>query len=448
MKSTNIGVALYLILAVIALRLLRPVPILGVFADALLPTAFVAMLAAIAGSLAMLSGRRGAYWIAALATVTLLTWAGVFLRIQAEASGRAGVFMRSDVSRVVQARLREPVALASDASIRYDEAPYDAFVATCESYCMMSGGLKLDASLAVEVPARLLEDIGVKPQPPEQESRVRVRIQQVPQGDRVDIIAEVTDAGTRTATWHARLPLPGRAAKPLLSPWMDYLLQQNPLAAMLKPRPRLGDQLLGNFLRSAIRTKRASPAADISLQAREVEHQVLTPPLRVDRMDPRYRGQWYRSRDTRCDGVVSVEVRPGVADAYVTFLALPEAGPQLRLRNEQLICAGDAVYVQRYRRTPSDILNLVRYTLDGQHAANLHIRIPRQAFSDFIAFDLQSVVEQAGTLEFDVRHVAFEWARDTQGHQIKREDGTSLQYAIVSREGHYAVSVPTAAHPR
>lgn len=136
MKTAKAWIALLLIFAVIGLLLLTPIPILGVFAYLLLPTAFVAMLATTAGTLAMLSRRRGAYWIAALGTVAVLTTAGVLLRMQAEASGRADVFVRKNVARVVTARLREPLALESDALIRYDQAPYDAFVAGCESYCM------------------------------------------------------------------------------------------------------------------------------------------------------------------------------------------------------------------------------------------------------------------------------------------------------------------------
>lgn len=307
--------------------------------------------------------------------------------------------------------------------------------------------LALNSDLAEEEPGRLLEGIGVQPRPLGEDTRVHVRIRQERQGGRVDIIAEVTEAGARTATWHARLPVTEREASPMLSPWMDYLLQQNPLVAMLKPRPQLGKHLLGDFLRSAIVTKR-SPAAPSSLvEAREVESRVIAPPLRVDRDDPRYRIWWYRNSDTRCEGVVSVEKRPGVADAYVTFVAAPEAGPQLRLGSEALICAGDAVYTQRYGRTPVDVLDMTRYTLDGRHAANLKIHVPRRAFGEFIAFDTQSVVEHAGTLEFEVRDVGFEWALDEQGHDVRREDGTPLQYAVIRRQGRYAVSVPKDIHP-
>lgn len=441
------GTALIVTLGAVALMLATlDVIVVGLFSYAFLPTAFLLMVMAGAGALASLSGRRAAYYGAMLGALILMTGAGLYLRHRAEVSGKADVYQRSQVDHVVSARLREPVALLPDAAITYDTTLYDAITPGCgDSHCFTTVPLKPERDPATELPATALERMGLQPVATADDQRLVVRLTQVGQGARIRIHAELSADGATTATWDASLPATERPSHLLVSAWLHYLLEENPLVAMLMPRPELGDDLFARFLRSAIRVPRAGAAPVFTLDTRELQTQSLTPPLRVDRADPRYLGWWVGDRDARCEGVLSVKSRPGVAEYYVTFLSSPLPAPQLRISTETLICAGDAVYVQRYGRAPPHELDMARYSLTGKHTADLRIRVPPRAFHDFIAYDRATVIEQAGVLEFDVRDVRFEWAKDNQGKPVRNARGEVLEYAIISRAGRYAATLPAAA---
>lgn len=435
-----------MVVAVVLMSLCAPIPIVGIFCYALLPAAGTVMVALGIGAIASRGQRRAVYYGAVIGTLALLTAAGLYLRQRAEVSGKADVHQRAKVARVVTAGLREPVSLEAERMLRYDQALFDAVAPACkDAHCFVIAGLRPKRIRVEEFPSEVLEGMGLKPAPPSEEARLSVRVTQASRGDRLQVRAEVIESGTPTATWDASLPAYDRPGDSTLPPWVHFWLEENPLVAMLKPRPRLGSHALGAFLRSAIRAAQpAGSAPRFEIDAIELHSQALAPPLTVDRKDPRYIGWWWADRDPRCEGVLSVEGRPGFADYYVTFLAAPQSGPQLRIGTESLICAGDAVYVHRYGRTKPDVLDLARYSLTGQHTADLRVRVPAQAFDTFIAFDKGAMTERDGTLGFDVRRVRFEWAKDAAGKPVRDADG-SVENAIISRVGRYSATVPAAA---
>ena len=434
-----------MVAVVLAMLASGGIPVVGIISYALLPTAITLMVALAAGAIASLGRRRAVYYGAVLGTLALLTAAGVYLRHRAEVSGSANVHQRAEVTRVVSAGLREPVALDAKELLRYDEALFDAVAPACkDAHCFVIDRLKPKRLRVEELPARVLEGMGLKPVSSSEQARLSVRVTQASLGDRLQVRADVRESGAVTATWDASLPAYDRPGTSPLSSWLHFWLEENPLVALLKPRPRLGGHALGTFLRSAIRAKQPSGSAPrVEIDATELHSQVLAPPLQVDRKDPRYIGWWWADRDRRCEGVLSVEGRQGVADYYVTFLAAPQSGAQLRIGTESLICAGDAVYVHRYGRTKPDVLDLARYSLTGQHTADLRVRVPAHAFDAFIAFEQGAMTERAGMLEFDVRHVRFEWAKDAAGKPVRNAEG-AVENAIISRVGRYAAALPAA----
>lgn len=423
-------------------------PLLGIFSFALLPTAMTLLVMVAVGAIAVSLGgrRRIVYYPAVLGALLVTTAAGLLLRHQARVSGAADVHQRTSVTRVVSASLREPVVLAPGLPLSYDASLFDTVTPHCrDPHCFSMSGLVPDRRHVTEAPAEVLERMGLKPVAPPETARLAVALTQSRAGGRIVVQAAVVESGVTTATWEASLPDPARRPELPRSGWARFWLEHNPLVAAISPRPYLPKDQLAAFLRSAIQLSHAGVAPTIALQARELHAQALTPPLRVDRQDPRYIGWWWRARDSRCADVLSVEEPPGQADRYLTFLAAGDKGPQLRVRLETVICAGDAVYLQRYGRTSPGVLDLTRYSLAGQPTAQLHVSVPPGAFHEFIAFDQETVTEHDGTLAFDVRAVRFEWARDAQGKPIRNAANEGLQYAIISREGRYAVTLPASA---
>ncbi|HVJ38196.1 MAG TPA: hypothetical protein VM687_10410 [Stenotrophomonas sp.] len=421
----------------------RSVIVIGIFFYMFLPTAGTVMVVLGVGAIASLAERRSLYYGAMGATLIVLTLAGLYLRQQAETSGKANVHQRASITRVVTAALREPVALASDDAVEYDAALYDAVDARCgDPHCFSISGLAQKGSPAAERPNGILEVMGLKPVPADAGARLAVRVTQADVGNRKAVHAEVIESGAVTANWDASLPARDRKVVDRLPAWVHYWLEENPLVAMLKPRPLGNERMLATFLRSAIQVPHAGSAPMVAIDAAPLYSRAIVPPLKVDRSDLTYAKWWVGLGDSRCDGVISVEERPQIADGYVTFLKNPELGPQLRVSSESLICAGDAVYVQRYGRTPSDVLDMARYSLSGEHTADLRIRVPTQAFNEFIAFDQRTVTERDGKLEFDVRSVRFQWARDATGKPTRNAQGETIEYAIISREGRYVAALP------
>lgn len=440
-------VAVFLGIAVFAFWLFSFFPLFGALSFLVLPTLIVVSLAAGIGAFTSLvvrvEGRT--YFLVVIGAFVLLTIAGAYLRQQGDSSGSAGVSHASNITRPVVARLREPVRLDSDGYVGYDRAMFDSVQPWCRDPCVIFERVDWYRRHVFEVPKDLLEDIGVKPLE-SGDARITVRIEEIERQSRIEIVATVVEAGTTTASWQGSLPASDRKVSSALPLWLHYALENNPLAAALTPKRRYLDQkLLETFLRSAIVLNAPSAAPVVEIEATELTSQVLSPALKVDRSDPEYIKWWFTDADQRCEGVVSTERRAGIAGKYVAFAASDAAAPQLRIGNESLICAGDAVYVHRYGRVPIDVLDFSRYSLSGEHTADLRIRVPKHAVTTFIAFDMQSVSERAGKVTFVVRNVRFKWAKDVPGMPLRKPSGEMFEYAIIDRQGEYAAVLPAHA---
>jgi len=338
--------------------------------------------------------------------------------------------------------LREDVLLDSKPTILYDLALFESVQPWCRESCVVFERLDLHQRIVFEEPKALLEDIGVEPIT-EGAARVEVRMKNIDRGNRSEILAEVFESGVITARLHAVVPAAKRQSPSRLPKWMRFALEHNPLVKRLAPdRKFLERGMLKSFLNAAIRAKEPAGAAVFEPIVAQVFAKTLSPPLTVDRSDPKFLKWWYLYEDPRCKGVISREHRPGIAESYVTFAASGKAAPQLRVRNETVVCAGDAVYLHRFGRVRPDVLDLSRYSLAGEHTAELRIRMPADAVTTFIGAELATLVESGGKIHFTVRNIRFERARDEGGKRIRKPDGQTLEHAIIDRIGEYEVALP------
>ena len=440
-----------LVAFVLAWWLFRYFPLFGALAFVVLPSAILVMLATGVGAIvSLVQPMRMKRWYAVVATtLVLLTLAGVQLRRQSDAAGHDNVHQQATVSRPVVARLREPFRLDGDAEISYDRALFDAKWPWCRESCIVMERLDWHRRPMHESPSRVLEDIGLKPGD-SGEPRIRVTFATTERGGRKQVVASVRDGSEVTARWTASLPALDRKPVARLPSWLSFALEENPAVRLLMPPRRYLDRaLIRSFLTSAIVLERPVAAPVFDVEAVTTSSEALAPALVVDRQDPRYLRWWYMERDERCDGVVAIEQRQGVADAYLSFAAAGTTAPKVRIETEAVICAGDAVYVQRYGRLPPRTMRFSRYDLAGEHTADLSIRLPAEAVTtDIIAHEQREMTEREGRLRFVVRNVRFEWAKDARNKPVRRPSGQSLEHAIIDRRGVYEATLPQGAMVR
>lgn len=441
MKKNALLVVGFLGATVAGLRLFSFVPLFGGLSFLALPSAIILLLATVAGAIAVFVAQVTArtYSAVTVGVLALLTVYGMYLRYEGDRVGSVGVYHESRIEHPVAARLREPVFLDSANYIGYDRTMFDTVQPWCRVPCVVFERLDWYRRYTSEAPQHVLEDIGVKPINAD-EARIKVIIKNAEHEDRVEIDAKVIDGNTATAQLTARVPSTRRHSHSPFPMWIHYALENNPIVLAVMPARRYMEQgLLKSFFASAIVLHKEKAAPVFDIVATEVASEVLSPPLQVDRSDPNYLKWWFRSSDERCKGVVTTEQRRGIAEKYVTFEKRAASAPHLRLiGSEYLICAGDAVYVHRYGKVPTNILDFSRYNLNGEHTADLHIRFPTQAVTTFIAFGTESVSEREGRMGLTVRNVRFKWAEDP----IRKTNGEMLEYAIIDRVGEYQAVLP------
>lgn len=441
-----------LVAAVLACRVFGYVPLFGALAFVVLPSSTLVMLATGVGAVASLvRPMRLKTWYAVVVTaLVLLTLAGAHLRRQSDAAGHANVHHQATVTRPVVARLREPFRLDGDAEISYDRALFDAMRPWCRESCIVMERLDWHRRPLHESRSRVLEDIGLKPDSTG-EPRIRVTFTTAERGNRKQVVASVSDGGQVTARWTASLPALDRKPVARLPAWLSFALEENPVLKLVMPSRRyLERDLIRSFLTSAVVLERPVAAPVFALDATTVSSEALVPVLVVDRQDPRYLRWWYMESDRRCDGVVSVEQREGIGEAYLSFPASGSTAPKVRITAMQpVICAGDAVYVQRYGRMPPHTMKLSRYDLTGEHTADLSIRLPAGSVTKgIVAHEQSEMTEREGRLRFVVRNVRFEWAKDANKQPVRKPSGEPLEHAIIDRQGVYEVTLPQEAVQR
>jgi hypothetical protein len=432
--------------AIVVLWPFRMFPILGGLYYLFLPTLVLVLVAVTAGAIAV-SFWRGTFktFIGIVAAVlALLTIWGLYLRNEGERLGGADVRLESAVERPVSAGLREAVLLDSETSIFYDRALFETVQPWCRESCVVFERIDTYRRVVFEEPKTLLEDIGVKPVK-EGAARIEVRINTIDRGNRSEITAEVFESGTRTARLHAVVPAARRGWHSKLPKWAIFSLENNPLVKRLAPARKFLDRgMLESFLKSAIKLGEAPGAPVFELAVTVISSRSLTPKVMVDRSDPKFLTWWHLYEDPRCKGVISREHRPGIAESYVTFIASRKPAPQLLVRSETVVCAGDSVYL-RVGGVLRNVLGLSRYSLAGEHTADLRIRMPDDAVTTFIGAELATLVETGGKIRFTVRNIRFESAEDAAGKPIRNADGETFEHAIIDRIGEYEVTLPSAA---
>jgi hypothetical protein len=429
--------------AVAGLWLFSFFPLFGALSYLFLPSAIVLLFAVAVGAIAVtVRPTMRVYLWAALGALGLLTLCGAYLRYDGDRLGSAGVHHEMTIERPIVASLREPVFLDSKNEIVYDRAMFDTVHPWCREGCVLYERLDWYRLPTFEQPKDILQDVGVKPVGAG-EARIKVVITSSERGNRTDIAAQVMDDDVAVARLHAVVPSLDRRPDSPVPVWPRFALENNPIVLALMPARKYVDRhFLKSFLSSAIVLETAEVVPVFNIVAAEIVSEPLSPPLAVDRSDPTYLQWWFMSSDERCDGVISVEQRPGVADKYVTFASSTAQPPQLRLGSETLICAGDAVYVHRFGRVPRNVLDFSRYSLTGKYTADLRIRLPDHAVTTFIAFEPRSVSERDRKLSFTVRNVRFQWAQDEAGKPVRRPDGGALEHAIIDRRGEYEAPLP------
>ncbi len=436
----------------LALLVLGLIPLFGMMAFLFWPSLIVALLSIVPASLVACSKRLtfASYLLTALIAFGTLTLAGLFLRQQSAERGSHGVHEQATIHRQLQARLREPVLLDSRNEIRYDRALFESTGPWCRDPCIIVERIDWYRRIEWETPKEILEQLGVKTGA-FQDARITVVIKIEDLANRTRIDIDVRESGNTTATLRAVVPSPKRELSSPVPRWLHFALEENPLVrALSPPRKYVEYAFIKRFLEASLSMEPERPRQLFELQARVISHRTFNPPKRIDDTDPSIIARGHQQNDPRCEGVLSIEQRPGISDYYVTFIHSDLPAPQMRfIDGISPVCTGNAVYrripnlPKGARRTRPDVI-FERYDLSGRYTGDLYIPLPKESTGEHTWVAPASIIDVDGRIRFLISKMRHELATEPNGTPLLKSDGRMIQYAVLEGETEFEATLPDA----